>query len=136
MGDGSMLDGMLIGIEQGYFQKEIADAAFKYQQLLEKGKKVIVGVNRFTRTMQDMPDVLVIAPEIEERQKKAVAEVRANRDAKVAEDAIQSLRDMAHDESQNSIPVLIDAAKAYVTLGEMVETLKQEWGVYTEPPMF
>jgi methylmalonyl-CoA mutase, N-terminal domain len=136
MGDGSMLDGMLIGIEQGYFQKEIADAAFKYQQLLEKGKKVIVGVNRFTRTVQDMPDVLVIAPEIEERQKKAVAEVRASRDARVTEDAIQSLRNMARDESQNSMPVLIDAAKAYVTLGEMVETLKQEWGVYTEPPMF
>ncbi|MGH2818030.1 MAG: methylmalonyl-CoA mutase family protein, partial [Actinomycetota bacterium] len=136
MGDGSMLDGMLIGIEQGYFQKDIADAAFKYQQLLEKGKKVIVGVNRFTRTLQEMPEVLVIAPDIEERQKKAVAEVRANRDTKGAEDAIQALRAMAHDESQNSIPVLIEAAKAYVTLGEMVETLKQEWGVYTEPPMF
>jgi methylmalonyl-CoA mutase N-terminal domain/subunit len=127
---------MLTGIEQGYFQKEIADAAFKYQQLLEKGKKVIVGVNRFTRTVQEMPEVLVITPEIEERQKKAVAEVRANRDAKVAEDAIRALRVMAHDESQNSIPVLVQAAKAYVTLGEMVETLKEEWGVYTEPPMF
>jgi methylmalonyl-CoA mutase N-terminal domain/subunit len=79
---------------------------------------------------------LIISPEIEEKQKKALAEVRANRDAKVAEDAIQSLRDMAHDETTNSIPVLIEASKAYVTLGEMVETLKEEWGVYTEPPMF
>src|SRR5918992_6313188 len=136
MGDGSILDGMLRGIEEGYFQKEIADAAFRYQQLLEQRRKVMVGVNRFTRTVQEMPDVLVISPEIEERQKKAVAEVRANRDAGKAEDAIQALRDMAHDESQNSVPVLIEAAKAYVTLGEMVETLKQEWGVYTEPPMF
>jgi methylmalonyl-CoA mutase N-terminal domain/subunit len=103
---------------------------------LEKGKKVIVGVNRFTKTVQNMPDVLIIGPEIEERQKKAVAEVRANRDAKQAEDAIQALRDMAHDEKQNSIPVLVEASKAYVTLGEMVQTLKDEWGVYTEPPMF
>ncbi|MDQ4065716.1 MAG: methylmalonyl-CoA mutase family protein [Actinomycetota bacterium] len=136
LGDGSILDGMLRGIEEGYFQREIADAAFKYQQLLEQGRKVIVGVNRFTKSVQEMPDVLVITSEMEENQTKAVAEVRANRDAKLADDAIQSLREMAHDESQNSIPVLIEAAKAYVTLGEMVETLKQEWGVYTEPPMF
>ena len=136
MGDGSILDGMLAGIERGYFQKEMADAAYRYQQLLEQGKKVMVGVNRFTKTVQEPPDILVISPEIEERQKKAVAEVRANRDAKAAEDAIQSLRDMAHDESVNTIEVLVDAAKAYVTLGEMVETLKGEWGSYTEPPMF
>ena len=136
LGDGSILDGMLTGIEQGYFQKEIADAAFRYQKLLEQGKKVIVGVNRFTKTVQNMPDVLIIGPEIEERQTKAVAEVRANRDAKQAEDAIQALRDMARDEKQNSIPVMVEAAKAYVTLGEMVQALKDEWGVYTEPPMF
>ena len=136
LGDGSILDGMLRGIEQGYFQKEMADAAYRYQQLLEQGKKVMVGVNRFTKTVQEPPDILVISHEIEERQKKAVAEVRANRDATAAEDAIQSLRDMAHDESVNTIEVLVEAAKAYVTLGEMVETLKQEWGSYTEPPMF
>jgi methylmalonyl-CoA mutase N-terminal domain/subunit len=136
LGDGSILDGMLTGIEQGYFQKEMADAAYRYQQLLEKGKKVMVGVNRFTRTVQEMPEVLVIGPEIEEKQKKAVAEVRANRDAARAEEAIRSLRQMAHDPTRNSVPALVEAAKAYVTLGEMVETLKEEWGVYTEPPMF
>jgi len=136
MGNGSILDGMLAGIEEGYFQQEIADAAFHYQQLLEKNKKVIVGVNRFTRTRQAMPDVLMITSEMEERQKKAVAEVRANRDEEQAQAAIQKLREMAHDESQNSVPVLVDAAKAYVTLGEMTQALKEEWGVYTEPPRF
>ena len=136
MGNGSILDGMLVGIEQGYFQKEMADAAFRYQQLLEQGKKVMVGVNRFTKTVQEMPEVLLITTEIEEKQKKAVAEVKANRDTKRADDAIQALKDMAHDENQNSVPVLVEASKAYVTLGEMVETLKKEWGVYTEPPMF
>ena len=53
-----------------------------------------------------------------------------------AQAAIQALRDMAHDDSQNSVPVLVDAAKAYVTLGEMTQALKDEWGVYTEPPRF
>ncbi len=136
MGNGSILDGMLAGIEEGYFQKEMADAAFHYQQLLEQGKKVIVGMNRFTKTVQEMPEVLIITHEIEENQKKSLAEVRANRDAQAAEDAIESLKAMAHDESINSVPVLVEAAKAYVTLGEMVETLKTEWGTYTEPPMF
>jgi methylmalonyl-CoA mutase N-terminal domain/subunit len=136
LGNGSILDGMLAGIEEGYFQREIADAAFRYQKLLEEGKKVIVGVNRFERSVQRAPEVLIIDMDIEERQKKSVAEVRANRDARKAEDAIQALREMASDESQNAIPVLVEAAHAYVTLGEMVETLKDVWGVYVEPPMF
>ena len=136
LGEGSILDGMLAGIEEGYFQKEIADAAFHYQQLFEQGRKVVVGVNRFTKTIQDFPNVLIIDPEIEERQQKAVAEVRANRDEKKAEEAIHNLKEMAADESENSMPVLVDAAKAYVTLGEMVGALKDVWGVYTEPPMF
>jgi methylmalonyl-CoA mutase N-terminal domain/subunit len=136
MGKGSILDGMLAGIEEGYFQKEIADAAFHYQKLLEKDKKVIVGVNRFTKSTQTSPEVLLIGLETEERQNKSVAEVRANRDAKRAEDALNSLREMAVDDSQNAVPVMVEAAKAYVTLGEMVETLKESWGVYTEPPMF
>ena len=80
--------------------------------------------------------MLLIGPDIEERQIKSVAELKANRDAKKAEDAIQSLKEMAADESQNSIPVLVEAAQAYVTLGEMVQALKDVWGVYTEPPMF
>jgi methylmalonyl-CoA mutase, N-terminal domain len=136
MGKGSILDGMLAGIEDGYFQQEIADASFLYQQLLEKEQKVIVGVNRFTHSVQAPPGVLVIGPETEERQKKAVAKVRADRDAARAEDALNALRAMAKEETENSIPVLVNAAKAYVTLGEMVEALKAEWGVYSEPPRF
>jgi methylmalonyl-CoA mutase N-terminal domain/subunit len=136
LGRGSMLDGMLEGIERGFFQKEIADAAFAYQQLLENRRKVIVGVNRFTRTMQKPPEVLVIGPETEERQKKAVAEVRANRDERAARDAIAALRAMAADASQSSMPALVAAANAYVTLGEMVQALKDVWGTYSEPPQF
>lgn len=136
MGSGSILDGMLLGIERGYFQGEIADAAFRYQKLLEQRRKVIVSVNRFTKTVQEMPEVLEIPPEVEERQKKAVAELRANRDEKVAQEALSALREVARDESQNAIPVLFEAAKAYVTLGEMVEALKDVWGEYAEPPMF
>jgi methylmalonyl-CoA mutase N-terminal domain/subunit len=136
LGRGSMLDGMLAGIEAGFFQKEIADAAFAYQRLLERQRKVIIGVNRFTRTSQKPPDVLVVGPETEERQRKAVAEVRANRDERAAREAIEALRAMAVGESQSSIPALVEAAGAYVTLGEMVQALKEVWGTYSEPPQF
>jgi len=136
MGDGSILDGMLAGIERAYFQKEMADAAFHYQRLLEQGKKVVVSVNRFTHTKQPPPEVLLIGPEIEERQKKALAEVRANRDQGRADEAVGALKEMASGDATNSIPVLIDAAKAYVTLGEMVGALKEVWGIYSEPPAF
>ena len=136
MGDGSILDGMLAGIERAYFQKEMADAAFHYQRLLEQGRKVIVSVNRFTHTKQPPPEVLLIGPEIEERQRKALAEVRANRDQARADEAVGALKEMASGATTNSIPVLIDAAKAYVTLGEMVEALKEVWGIYYEPPAF
>ena len=136
MGGGSILEGMLAGIEDAYFQKEIADAAFRYQQLLEAGQKVIVGVNRFTGTVQEAPDLLIIGPDIEEGQNKAVAEVRANRDEHEAQAALDSLRRAAKDESVSTIPVMIEAAKAYVTLGEMTEALRQVWGRYTEPPAF
>ncbi|CAN5528136.1 methylmalonyl-CoA mutase family protein [soil metagenome] len=135
MGDGSILDGMLAGIERAYFQKEMADAAFHYQRLLEQGRKVIVSVNRFTHTKQPPPEVLLIGPEIEERQRKALAEVRANRDQARVDEAVGTLKEMASG-TTNSIPVLIDAAKAYVTLGEMVEALKEVWGIYSEPPAF
>ncbi len=136
MGGGSILDGMLAGIEDAYFQKEIADAAFRYQQLLEAGQKVIVGVNRFTRTIQESPDLLIIGPDIEEGQNKAVAEVKANRDEHAAQAALAALRSAAGDESVNTLPVMIEAAKAYVTLGEMTEALRRVWGRYTEPPAF
>lgn len=136
MGHGSMLDGMLTGIEEGYFQQEIADAAFNYQVLVEKGKKAEVGVNRFVDSRQSPPPTLHIETAVEALQAKSVAEVRANRNRQSAEAKIQAIRDMARDPKQNSLPVLIEAAKAYVTLGEMVGALKDVWGAYSEPPSF
>jgi methylmalonyl-CoA mutase, N-terminal domain len=138
MGDGSMLDGALAGIRVGYFQGEMADAAFKYQQLLESGDKVVVGVNRFTSTVQTPPRVLVIGPEAEGEQRRAIADIRARRDERAVADAIQRIRAMAArpDSEGNSIPVLVEAAKAYVTLGEMTQALRETWGAYVETPSF
>jgi isobutyryl-CoA mutase large subunit len=137
MGSGSLLDGMLAGIRDGYFQREIVEAAFAYHEAFEAGRKVVVGVNRFERTVQREPELLSIGPEVEERQQKALASVLADRDDGRAEAAVRAIRDMAEspEGSDSSIPVLIEAAKAGVTLGEMVETLKRAWGTFTEAPV-
>src|SRR5207248_700108 len=79
MGRGSMLEGMLVGIERGYFQSEIADAAFREQELYEKGRLVKVGVNEFVDESEEPIDTLVIGPEVEDRQIDAVRRMRTER---------------------------------------------------------
>jgi methylmalonyl-CoA mutase N-terminal domain/subunit len=134
-GDGSMLDGVLAGIEQGWFQQQMADAAFAYQQQLEKGEKVIVGVNRHV-TDDDHPlEILRISAEVEREQNAELARRRSARDPAAVHAALDRLRSAAAGD-ENLIPRLVDAARAEVTVGEMTEALKQVWGEYTEPPRF
>jgi isobutyryl-CoA mutase large subunit len=134
-GDGSMLDGVLVGIERGWFQQQIADAAFAYQQQLEKGAKVIVGVNKYVTSDEHELEILRISAEVE-RQQRAELERRraARREAEVA-GALDRLRRAASSDD-NLIPLLIDAARVEATEGEMVGTLTEVWGTYTEPPRF
>ena len=138
MGEGSFLEGTLAGIRDGYFQQEMADAAFRYQRLLEENRKVLVGVNRFTSSVQPAPEVLVIGPEAEGSQRRALAALRAGRDEAAVERALRGIREMAArpDGASNSVPVLMEAARVYVTLGEMVGALKESWGIYVETPSF
>src|SRR5213594_534936 len=95
MGKGSMLEGMLVGIERGYFQSEIADAAYREQELYEKGRMVKVGVNEFVDPDEGPIDILIIAPETEDRQIEAVQRTRAGRDQSKAEEALASLKSAA-----------------------------------------
>jgi methylmalonyl-CoA mutase N-terminal domain/subunit len=134
-GDGSMLDGVLAGIERGWFQQQMADAAFTYQRALEKGEKVIVGVNKYV-TDDDHPlEILRIPAEVERAQREQLAKRRAARDQATVDAALDDLR-RAATTSENLIPLLVAAARAEATEGEMVAALKQVWGDYTEPPQF
>ena len=134
-GDGSMLDGVLAGIEQGWFQQQMADAAFAYQQQLEKGGKVIVGVNRHV-TADDQPlEILRISAEVEREQTAALARRRSARDQAAVDAVLDQLGTSAAGE-ENLIPLLVDAARAEATVGEMTEALRRVWGDYTEPPRF
>ena len=132
-----MLEGMLVGIERGYFQSEIADAAFREQELYEKGRLVRVGVNEFVNPDEEPIDILVIPPETEGRQVE-----RGARDAAGAgrrrrpSAALDAPRRPRPRTDENLIPLLVDCARAYCTEGEIVEALRGVFGGYVEDPRF
>ncbi len=136
MGRGSMLEGMLTGIERGYFQSEIADAAYREQERYEKGRLVKVGVNEFVDPNEVPIDTLKIGAEIEGGQIDAVRRLRGERDDETVARSLDRLKDAARDESENLMPPLIDCARSYCTEGEIVNALREVFGEYTETPRF
>jgi len=130
------LGGVVAAIDAGYFQKEIADAAYRYQRELEKKEKFMVGVNEFIEENEkvDIP-ILQISPEVERKQKERLAELRQNRDQKAVDEALAAISKAAV-EGTNLMPEFIKAAECYVTLGEMINELKKHFGVYEEAVVF
>ena len=127
--------GVLAGIEQGWFQQQMADAAFRYQQQLEKGEKIIVGVNKYVTEDETPLEILRISAEVEHEQRAELARRRAARDQDAVAAALDALTAAAATDD-NLIPRLVDAARVEATVGEMAAALKEVWGEYTEPPMF
>ena len=133
--DGSMTAGILRGIEDGWFTANIAEAAFAYQQALEKGDKKIVGVNAHTATVAKDLEILRVSQEVEVAQRRDLAARKTNRDGVRVKDALDRLVAVARTE-ENMIPAMLDAARAEATLGEICDALRGEWGVYREPARF
>ena len=133
--DGTMTAGILRGIEDGWFTANIAEAAFAYQQALEKGDKKIVGVNTQTGTVAKELEILRVSHEVEVAQRRELAARKENRDGVRVKAALQRLVEVARTD-QNMLPAMLDAARAEATLGEICETLKGEWGIYREPARF
>ncbi len=130
------LGGVIPAIEMGFFQREIADAAYRYQQELDKKDKIIVGVNEYVQENEKIEiPILEIPKEVELKQRQRIAEVRASRDRKDVKAALAELRDKAEN-GGNLMPSLLKATRVYATLGEMCETLKEVFGVYDEPLVF
>lgn len=130
------IGGVIPAIESGYFQKEIADAAYRYQKEVERKEKFIIGVNEFVEDNEkiDIP-ILTISPEVEKIQRERLIALRSRRNQKAAEKSLEAIR-LAAVESKNLMPVLVDAALNYVTLGEMTEELKKVFGIYEESTVF
>jgi methylmalonyl-CoA mutase N-terminal domain/subunit len=133
--DGTMTSGLLRGIEDGWFMAEIAEAAFRYQQQLEKGEKRIVGVNSHTTPLEEPLEILRISHEVEREQARALAERRRSRDGHAVDAALRRLVAVSRTD-ENLVPAMLDAVRAEATLGEICGALRDEWGSYAEPARF
>lgn len=131
------MGGMVAAIEQGWFQREIADNAYQQAQDKASGDKVVVGVNKYVDTDEDQAvEVHKVDPEAEARQIRHLKTVKENRDQHAIKRALEELRSAATDPSRNLMPPTVDAVKAHASMGEIVNTLKGEFGTYRETPVF
>jgi methylmalonyl-CoA mutase, N-terminal domain len=131
-----MLGGVIPAIEEGFFQREIAEAAYRYQSEIDRKEKIIVGVNEYVEDEGQIEiPILTITPEVEAKQKRRLAKLRHERNANDVERRIFELQQGAADGS-NLMPLLIKATRAYVTLGEMCNALAEHFGIYEEPAVF
>jgi methylmalonyl-CoA mutase, N-terminal domain len=130
------LGGVIAAIKENFFQREIAEASFRYQTEVESGQRVIVGVNRYEDPDERAIEILAIDQALEQKQVERVQALRSRRDASVVEESLARLKRDAAEEGVNLMPAIIDASKAYVTMGEMCDALRDVWGVWRETPVF
>ena len=130
------LGGMVEAVKRGFPQREIADAAFRYQQEVESGERRVVGVNAYTEGDDLATPILRIDPELEGEQIRRVEAVRERRDAGAVERVLDQLVEAARDPQENLMPLLVDAARAEATEGEIVKALQTVFGSYSEAPVF
>jgi methylmalonyl-CoA mutase, N-terminal domain len=133
--DGTITSGILRGIEDGWFTGQIAEAAFVYQQALEKGLKHVVGVTGHTGTVSKPLEILRISHEVEVEQRKLLGERRGARDKAAVDAALSRMVEVARTD-ENIVPAMLAAARVEATLGEICDALRAEWGVYREPARF
>ena len=126
---------MLRGIEDGWFITEIADAAFEYQVAMEKGDKKVVGVNTLVGDVGEPLEILRVSHEVELEQRSVVASRRASRDQDVVDAALARMVADA-EAGRNTVPAMLDAARAEATLGEICNAFKPMWGEYREVARF
>jgi len=135
MGEGSMLEGCIRGIEENWFQGRIADSAYELERSFNSGERIIVGVSDFLEGNDDNElATLRITNEDERKQRSRLEQVRLDRDANQVRAALRRLSHEASDPTLNLMPALIDAAKSYATVGEMMSALADVFGRYVEVP--
>lgn len=130
------LGGVIPAIKENFFQREIAEASFRYQSEVEAGHRVIVGVNRYETEEEHDLDLLRIDPALERKQIERVQALRARRDSAAVEQALARLKEASVREDVNLMPLIIDASRVYTTMGEMCDALRETWGVWRETPVF
>ena len=127
---------MVAAIEQNMPQREIAEAAYRYQQEVEADERIVVGVNRYQHDGEDEIHILRIDPDVERRQTERLRAFKAGRDSAAVERRIAELAAAASVEDRNLMPVIVDAVRDGVTLGEICDTWRTTWGTWREQPVF
>jgi methylmalonyl-CoA mutase N-terminal domain/subunit len=135
MGGGSILEGAYTGVESGWFQGQIAEAAYALARKLESGERVVVGVNRFTSGDSVAPELLHIDPAVEDRQRKRLAEVKAARSDEAVTTALARVTADARQPDVNLIPAIVEAVRMYATEGEVIDALAEVFGRWREHPV-
>ncbi len=130
------LGGVVDAIKENFFQQEIADASFRYQAEVEAKQRIIVGVNRYQLEDEQPLEILKIDPALEPQQIARVQALRGRRDSAAVESALAALKAASARDDVNLMPVILDAARAYVTMGEMCDVWREVWGVWRETPVF
>jgi methylmalonyl-CoA mutase N-terminal domain/subunit len=126
------LGGVIPALKAGFIQREIADSAYRYQSEIDRGERIVVGVNDFTIHEELPPPIHKIDPESERRHLERLDRVRRERDTVAVGERLSALGQAARRERDNLMPYLMECARAYATLGEMTDVLRETWGVYTE----
>jgi methylmalonyl-CoA mutase N-terminal domain/subunit len=125
------MGGAMKAIEKAYIQREIATSAYNYQRAVDSGEQTIVGVNKFVVEKEELPDTLEISMEVEQKQVERLKELRQVRNNKQVSEALDRVRSIAKSE-ENTMPVVIEAVKAYATVGEISDALRDVFGEYRE----
>ncbi len=129
------LGGVIAAIEQNFFQREIAEASFRYQAEVEAKQRIVVGVNGYQLDDEQPIELLRVDPALEVKQVDRVRALRGRRDSAAVEAALARLTQGAAGDS-NLMPAILDAARDYVTMGEMCDALREVWGTWRETPVF
>jgi methylmalonyl-CoA mutase N-terminal domain/subunit len=129
------LGGVVAAIKENFFQREIAEASFRYQSEVEKRERIVVGVNRYVQEDEQPLEILKIDAKLEGQQIERVRALRGRRDSAVVEQALAELKRAAAGDT-NLMPPIVEASRAYVTMGEMCDALREVWGVWRETPVF
>jgi methylmalonyl-CoA mutase N-terminal domain/subunit len=130
------LGGVIPAIEQNFQQREIAEASFRYQSEVERGERVVVGVNRYEVAEEQQLEILRIDPALERKQVERVQGLRARRDSAAVESTLAQLKEDAAREDRNLMEPILSVSRAYGTMGEMCDALREVWGTWRETPVF
>jgi methylmalonyl-CoA mutase N-terminal domain/subunit len=129
------LGGMVEAVKQNFCQREIADASYELQNRIDRGERIVVGVNRYTEG-DGQTEILRIDPALERKQLDRVAAVRGRRESTAVEASLAALKLAAATDGENLMPHLLDAARVHATEGEIITALQEVFGSYTETPVF